>query len=467
MKRKWLKNVVFLLVLPLGLSAQRPTWSKDVAAIVQAHCAVCHHKGTSAPFDLLTYEDVAKRATNVKRVVTAHFMPPWKADPHYVSFSNERILTDKEIRTIVEWVDAGAPRGKADGGGTAVGGGASVSGAVGAVGSSAVGGGSGGGSSAVGATPIVENTRLGRKPDLVLTTKRGYVVKGDNQERFLVFSIPYEIPEEKNVEAIEFTADNYKLIHHVNFGFHATFRNAGGLEIPDSVDLLNDASKYGVFNLISEKLVYYSGWLPGATYESYPGNMGWVLPKRGMVLLYMHYAPSAVDQEVKGEIHLFFKAQPIERPISVVNIGTGGKGDIDPPLVIPAGQVKTFNATIVTRSDQSLLFAWPHMHLLGKSFKAYAITPTKDTVRLISIPAWDFSWQDVYKYRRLVKLPAGSLVTVEATYDNTEDNPRNPFNPPRTVESSHNLIMKTTDEMLNLLLIYVPYQPGDENISLE
>jgi len=435
-----------LFFLPQALTAQQPTWSKDIAVIVEAHCAVCHHKGTSAPFDLLTYEDVAKRATNIKRVVTEHYMPPWKADPHYVSFSNERILSAKEIKAISDWVDAGAPRGKAS----------AVSGAVETT-----------GTALKPRAPVVENTRLGRKPDLVLSTKQAYIVKGDNQERFLVFWIPYELPEEKNVEAIEFSANNYKLIHHVNFGFHAMFRNSGGLEIPDSVDLLNDAGKYGVFNLISEKLVYYSGWLPGATYESYPGNMGWVLPKRGMALLYMHYAPSPVEQEVKGEIHLFFKEQPIERPITVVNIGTGGKGDIDPPLVIPADSVKTFKATIVTRSDQSVLFAWPHMHLLGKSFKAYAITPSKDTIPLISIPSWDFSWQDVYKYRHLVKIPAGSLVTVEATYDNTADNPRNPFNPPRTVESSHNLIMKTTDEMMNLLLIYLPYQPGDETIPLQ
>jgi hypothetical protein len=426
-----------LLFLPQALSAQHPTWSKDIVAIVEAHCAVCHHKGTSAPFDLLTYEDVAKRASNIKRVVTARYMPPWKADPHYASFSNERILSDKEIKAISDWVDAGAPRG--------------------AVGSR----------TAPTPTPFVENTRLGRKPDLILSTKQAYLVKGDNQERFLVFYIPYEIPEEKNVESIEFSANNYKLIHHVNYGFHAMFRNSGGLQIPDSVDLLNDAAKYGVFNLISEKLVYYSGWLPGTTYESYPGNMGWVLPKRGMALLYMHYAPSPVDQEVKGEIHLFFKEKAIERQISVVNIGTGGKGDIDPPLVIPANSIKTFKATIVTRSDQSVLFAWPHMHLLGKSIKAYAITPSKDTIPLISIPSWDFSWQDIYKYRHLVKIPAGSLVTVEATYDNTADNPRNPFNPPRTVESAHNLIMKTTDEMLNLLLIYLPYQPGDESVSLQ
>lgn len=334
---------------------------------------------------------------------------------------------------IVDWVDAGIPQGE---------------------------------KTATPAAPVIEGTRLGRKPDLVIALKKPFLVKGDNQERFVVFCLPYELPEERNVAAIEFSADNYKLIHHVNFGFHATFPGAGRLDLPEYVDLLNDPGKYANYNMLSERLVYYSGWIPGATYESYPGNMGWVLPKRGMVLLYMHYAPSPVDREISGEVHIFFKEQPIERMISVVNIGTGGKGDIDPPLVIPPDSIMTVKARIVTRQDQSILFAWPHMHLLGKSMKAYAVTPAKDTVRLIYIPQWDFNWQDIYQYPHLVKIPAGSVITVEATYDNTKDNPRNPFSPPRTITSDQNLVMKTTDEMLNLLLIYLPYQQGDESVVL-
>jgi len=428
---------VMLLLAPYNLLAQSPTWNKDIAPIIQVHCALCHHKGGSAPFDLLTYEDLAKRAAFVKRVVTARYMPPWKADPHYVSFSNERILSAKEIKAIADWVDAGSPRGQELPSGTGM------------------------------APSFVEGTRLGRKPDLVLSLKEPFLVKGDNQERFLVFRIPYELPEEKNIEAIEFTADNYKLIHHANFGFHETFSSASRMEVPPYVDLLNDPGKYADYNMMSARLVYYSGWIPGTTYETYPGNMGWILPKKGMVLLYMHFAPSAVDVAIKGEVHLFFKQQPIERMISVVNIGTGGKGDITPSLIIPPDSIMTVKATIVTRSDQSLLFAWPHMHLLGKSFKAYAVTPAKDTIRLISIPDWDFSWQDIYQYRHLVKVPALSVITIEATYDNTRDNPRNPFNPPRTITSDQNAIMKTTDEMLNLLLIYLPYQAGDETLPLQ
>jgi hypothetical protein len=42
----------------------------------------------------------------------------------------------------------------------------------------------------------------------------------------------------------------------------------------------------------------------------------------------------------------------------------------------------------------------------------------------------------------------------------------NPFKPPQTVQD-HMGSMKTTDEMFQFILVYVRYEPGDENISLE
>src|SRR5665213_2721511 len=365
--------------------AQTVSFYKDVAPIIQNKCAPCHHQGGNAPFSLMAYEDVAKRASFIEKVVNNKYMPPWKADPHYVSFSNERILSDKEIKTITDWVKAKAPKGNP--------------------------------ADLQGKANFIEGTRLNRKPDLVLSLKHPYIVKGDNQERFLVFCLPYELAEDQNVEAIEFYSSNYKLIHHANFGFHQTFSSVNTSALPEYVDLLNNPAKYGDYSILSQKLVYYSGWIPGTSHESYPGNIGWVMPKKGMVLFYVHYAPSPIDVKINSEIHVFFKKTPIERVISVVNIGTGGKGDIDPPLIIQPDSILKVKATIPTKREQSLLFAWPHMHLLGKSFKAYAVTPSNDTIPLIYIPSWDFNWQDIYKYRKLIKIPAMSVITIEAEYD--------------------------------------------------
>ena len=62
-------------------SAGDVTYSKDVAPIVFANCAGCHHPGEVAPFSLLTYKDAAKRADQLAEVTHSRFMPPWKAEP--------------------------------------------------------------------------------------------------------------------------------------------------------------------------------------------------------------------------------------------------------------------------------------------------------------------------------------------------------------------------------------------------
>ena len=106
------------------------------------------------------------------------------------------------------------------------------------------------------------------------------------------------------------------------------------------------------------------------------------------------------------------------------------------------------------------------MHLLGRSFKAYAVKPGGDTIHLISIPRWDFNWQYFYTFKKMVKIPAHSTIVAEGVYDNTKQNLNNPFSPPRQVTDQKGS-MKATDEMFQFIITYLPYKDGDENISLE
>src|SRR5438874_1441159 len=91
--------------------AEDVTYTKDVAPILFAHCAGCHRPGEIGPFPLLTYKDAAKRADFLKDVVSERRMPPWKAEPGFGSFHDERRLTDAEIKTIARWADTGAKEG--------------------------------------------------------------------------------------------------------------------------------------------------------------------------------------------------------------------------------------------------------------------------------------------------------------------------------------------------------------------
>ncbi|MFT5019341.1 MAG: hypothetical protein ACI9CU_000723, partial [Polaribacter sp.] len=117
--------------------------------------------------------------------------------------------------------------------------------------------------------------------------------------------------------------------------------------------------------------------------------------------------------------------------------------------------------------DVSLLTINPHMHLIGREFKAWAITPSGDEIPLISISKWDFRWQYFYTFHQMLRIPKGSIIHAEGVYDNTLNNPNNPYDPPRKVVEPVNRDMKTTDEMFQFIITYLPYQEGDENISLE
>lgn len=420
--------------------AQSLNYVDDIEPIITLNCTPCHKPGEAGPFPLLTYQDVAKRAKFIKEVVQSGYMPPWKADNSYVHFANDRSLAQTDIAKIISWVDNGAPQGKP--------------------------------SKNVKTTkPIIVNgTTYHRAPDLTLKIEDSFPVMGGNIEQFVIFKLPFELSDSFNIEAIEFIANNKQLVHHVNYAIHPVLDET--IDLHKSHKLINltfdDRRKFDQYQPYRKKITYYGGWIPGARYEAYPQDFGWVLPKRGVILMTVHFSPIATDDVFKGGVNLFFKKTPVKRPVKVVSFGSGGIGErqIEPIFYIKANEKQKFTLEVTNPSeDQSLLHVWPHMHLIGKSFKAYAVAPGGDTIRLVNIPNWDFRWQEIYQFRSPVKIPKGSVVRLECEYDNTADNPFNPNSPPKTIFSQGD--MKTTDEMMTLMMIFTPYKPGDEKIKLD
>src|SRR5258708_39367874 len=82
------------------------TFNKEIAPLIYQNCASCHRPGEVAPFSLLTYADVKKRAKQIAMVTESRFMPPWKADSHG-EFLNERRLSTEQITLIKQWADQG------------------------------------------------------------------------------------------------------------------------------------------------------------------------------------------------------------------------------------------------------------------------------------------------------------------------------------------------------------------------
>src|SRR4051794_14194395 len=111
---RWFSGVLAgasVLLAAAGLSAQSgapraaaagPTFSKDVAPIIQRACQDCHRPGMMAPMSLLTYKDVRPWARSIKTKVSNREMPPWFIDRHVgiQKFKNDPSLSDAEIQTI-------------------------------------------------------------------------------------------------------------------------------------------------------------------------------------------------------------------------------------------------------------------------------------------------------------------------------------------------------------------------------
>src|SRR5678816_4068075 len=87
------------------------TFASDIAPIVFEHCVSCHRSGGSAPFSLLSYEDVKMHAERIAAVTQSRYMPPWKPEPGYGDFADARRLSQPQIELIRRWVAGGAPLG--------------------------------------------------------------------------------------------------------------------------------------------------------------------------------------------------------------------------------------------------------------------------------------------------------------------------------------------------------------------
>lgn len=428
----------FLLLLFFVFSIPLLAQQGSAMEIVVNKCGSCHKSDGDAPFSLTTYAEVKKRMSTIKTVVETGYMPPWKADNTYCTYSNDKSLSEKERKKIIDWIAGGAKQEKS--------------------------------SSQKSINPVGQTkqpTMVKTENSLTIKSNFRYTIKGDNTERFVLVKLPFEYDKEFSIAGIEFISDNKRTVHHVNYGIFSV--NDPSVDINGGskfIETDNPAANQAEYDHLTTRPVYYTGWIPGSSGESYPENFGWVMPQRGVVIFTVHFSAIPVNETLELGIRLHITSQPIQRKIKIISFGSGGVGekDITPNFIIEPNKVNRFELKMLTRSPQSVMYVWPHMHLLGKSFKAYAVTPAKDTIPLVSIPQWDYKWQELYRMKQLTYIPANSVLVMESLYDNTQNNPLNPNNPPKLVLPTKN--MESTKEMFTLLMIYVPYEPGDERMKL-
>lgn len=402
-----------------GVFAQTVTYYQLIEPIIINNCASCHKPGGIGPFSLQSYNEVSAKGNFIAHVTKTKYMPPWKADPTFQHFRNERLLKQEEIQLIQQWVKDGMPKGKKS-------------------------------KRKLDLAPSAESAS---KPDLSVSMQKPFTIPDKSIEEFRFFSIPTNLNEDKYVSAIEFIPGNRRQVHHSRIMTDTT----NDIRAIDGMSELDPRVKQFQKTPLVDEFLY--GWVPGNDNIFFPPGSGKLLYKDTDLILNMHYSPSSIKQEDQSTINFFFSDVKVERIVQTLTLRE--VDIVNQPFYIFAETTPTFFINYRVPKDMSIISVLPHMHFIGKNFKATAETPTGESIPLIRINEWDFNWQMTYQYEKLIKIPAGSYIRVEAQYDNTSDNKANPFSPSRNIGYG----WSSTSEMCNLIIYYLDYKDGDEEID--
>ena len=396
-------------LLAFFYSAAAPTFSHDVAPLLYARCVSCHREGGVAPFPLVTYAAAAKRAGLIATVTAKRYMPPWL--PSEPRFQHETRLSAAQIATLAAWAAAGAPEGNPR------------------------------------ETPPPPEFRDGwplGTPDLEAVMPAGFDIPADGPDLYRCFVIPAPSPADHWVRAIDVRPGNARVVHHV-IVFQDTTRSAR------KRDTGAGYSCFGTPGFLPARGL--GGWTPGALPFQMPDDIPSLFHGGSDLVLQIHYHPTGKPETDRTRLALYFAAHPPARRLMDLPLGSNR---IDIPPGAAAFRVADHFTIPV---DVDAIGIIPHAHYVCKIMYAYAVLPDGTRRTLLRIPDWNFNWQRQYRYAAPIRLPAGSRVEMEFTYDNSAANPRNPNHPPARIVWGP----ATTDEMAGLHVEVVPVRAADED----
>jgi len=390
-------------------------FAEHVAPIMFDRCASCHRPGQVGPFSLLTYNDVRKKAKIIQQVTEQHTMPPWHPAPGHGEFRNERRLSDAQIATIKRWIESGMAEGDAR--------------------------------KLPKLPEFAEGWQLG-KPDLVVTMEKAYEVPATGRDIYRNFVLPLNLTEDKWVTAVELRPSARKVVHHVLYFLDTTGRARAR-------DGQGGQPGYGGAGF-SLGALSVGGWAAGRTPDHLPLGLALPFPKGSDLILATHFHPSGKVEQERTTVGLYFAKKKPERTHVVFQAPPffGIASGIDIPADKKDYKVRAKHTVPV---DIDLVTIHGHAHYICESMKAVATLPDKSTKPLLWIPKWDFNWQDSYTYKSPVRLPKGTIIDVELTYNTSAENPANPFNPPKRIRWGQ----QTTNEMGSIIIGCVPVSESD------
>ena len=391
----WLRACFYSFFLSLTLnqgtlgSDQKVTYSEDVAAIIFDKCVSCHNPDGIGPMSLLTFEETQPWAPLISYKVERREMPPWHLDKTVgiQSYNNDVSLSEEQISLIVQWAQSGAPQGDPA------------------------------------LTPTQPklpdasewqlSSELG-EPDFVVKSPP-YTVTANAQDQWWVRDTSFKglIDEPRYVRATELKGSSplgVKVLHHG----HAHLRS-------------NDGHGNRASGPVGRQGVGKGG-------DLFPEGTGMLIYPEGTINWNLHYFPInevVPDEQAEAAVWLYPKGYKPEfqtrgEQFFAADSGPGGLWAND--LLLPPNSVKSQQGFRVLKQPALITSFRPHMHMRGRAQSLEAIYPDGRREMLARVDKYDHSWQINYEFTEdsAPLLPAGTMLKITSTWDNTSQNPHNP-----------------------------------------
>lgn len=402
--------ILFFVSIMAAYAQHLEKQQNDVIKIITDNCIKCHYSNDFGNLNFSNPDNVYFNSSLIKYVVSKAIMPPWRADTSFHCFINDRRLKPEEIKAIEDWIPTvNKIKNKST------------------------------------KKQSIKGNDLDyyKKPDLILSLPKPFKIQDNNKDVFVTYLLKTNLKVNKYISAIAIKPSNKKELHHARVeidssGFFNKKINTDGYFETSSIENESDIAL-----LNSKPIAIY---LPGLFYNKFPKGTAYPLSVKDNVILHLHYAPTTIKQEDKTEVWIYYSDIPNPKKVVFKN---GSMNDFS--IILQPDSITTVSfKSEPLKKDFSIFALQLHMHLLGKSIKLEAVTPSNDTINLLSIPKWDFNWQEFYYYDKMLTIPKGSIFITTSVFDNTNENPKNPNIPPKATNFYG---MDTKNEMMGYICL--------------
>ena len=354
----------------------RISYAKDVAPILSAKCVACHQEGGIGPFAMKDYATVKGFAPMIREAIRTDTMPPWHPDPTIGRFKHDASLSNDQIKTIVHWVEAGAPRGAGE-------------------------------DPLAASASVAPEWPLG-KPDLIINAP-AYTIPASGVVQYQYPTAENPSTEGRWVKAASIMPGDRRGVHHILAGY------------------ISGAPKKGPASAGQWEANYGEYAVGGESFQV-PAGLGIYLPPGGHMGFQMHYTPYGKEAVDNSKIGFYFYPKG-ETPEKIMRHTVIADNFIE----LPPETDQHKEIAYLTFPKEALLYsAFLHTHYRGQAGSLDMVLPDGTRTPLINLPRYDFNWQRTYDFVEPIKVPAGAKLVATYLYDNSVRNAANP-DPKKTV----------------------------------